>query len=373
MGKEETFLEIQPGKDDFFRLLADQFLTPMSGKQRMEKLIEVFLVAAKNYNDEAAKELLIKIEKAHRKLKLEREGDPGKFIDYLMEVYWQLPGMEVRADTVPSTCRYPIMLRTKFRILGEIASGWCPDWTTREITETSIKAFRFLIAVFNPVSRKNWPRQRPGESEFELKARDRIVSQEEREEIIVLIRRQDVRFNPDELEFWMAQPYLPYEFERILAMARVRKGGHDLWRKDIRNAQLLKSLCPDERTEAAIDLHQSYCQIIADLDRKVQKLLGQMKSDGYLGNEEIGSSEYVLGQEEIIYNNPFDIIIKIELKPEHPEALVCDNFGRAKRHIKSWLQNNPSDKVRLSMKGGKTSINLTEDFLGERHHLTKER
>jgi hypothetical protein len=189
--------------------------------------------------------------------------------------------------------------------------------------------------------------------------------------ILELIRKHDTRFKPEELVEWLEQPWIPHKFERILAIARTREGGPDLWQKDIRNTELLKSFSPDDRTEAAIDLYKRHCEIIAGLDEKVQGLFKRMRSDGLVKGEEIGGSEYVLGEEKVSYNNLFEIIIFIKMGPRYPEGLVRDNFGRAKRHIKKWLQENRSDKVILNMPGGETDLKLSEEFYGDRHYLTK--
>ena len=134
----------------------------------------------------------------------------------------------------------------------------------------------------------------------------------------------------------------------------------------MRNAQLLKPFSPDERTEAAINFLLCFGDVIADIDRKVQELLEQMKASGWGSSEEIGGSEYVLGQIKVDnYFTPFKIRIKIKVESEHPEVLVQDNFGRARRHTEKWLQENPSHQILLFMSGGETDIQLSETFSGK--------
>ncbi len=367
MKKEETFLKTQPGKDDFSHLLADRLLTQMSDKQRIGKLKEVFLFAAQNNNDPTARETLIQIERAYQEMSRKfNDLVMTDFTDYLMGIYWLMPDTEIRADTAQGTRSYSTMLQTKFWILGKIASEWRPDYMNTKITEESIRAFRFLIAAFKPLRKETWPNQRSGESEFEFKARDRWVSKEEKEKILEMLRGQDDRFKPEELEFWMAQPHLPYEFERILAIARTRKGDQELWRKDIQNAKLVAPFRPGERTEAAINFLLCFGDIIAGIDRKVQELLKQMKASGWVGSEKIGGSEYVLGDVEIDnYFTLFKISLKIKVESVHPEDLVRDNFGRARRHIEKCLIENAAHQIILNMSGGETEIQLSETFSGK--------
>lgn len=360
MKKEETFLRVRPDSADLFHLRADHYLTLASDKQKIKRLKDVFQIAVENNNDETAKALLVNIKEAYlRQKRTKQEKSPySECIDYLMEAYWQLPDMEQRHDVMSAN---PIMLQTKFWILERVASEWTTEIMPRKITEKSIAAFRFLIAAFSPLDKEFYPKQRSGESKFELKARGRRVSSKERDKILELIRKQDTGFTPEEIEFWMSQPYLPYQFVKTLAIARTRNGGIDrigrqscIWREDIRNAKLLKPFSPEERTEAAIDLHKRHCKAIVNLDKKVKELLKRMKADKeWDKREKIGASEYTLGDIRIAYESLFEIIIHIRVESEHPENLVSDNFGRARRHVKKWLEENPSMKVTLSMFGGK--------------------
>ncbi|NQV00513.1 MAG: hypothetical protein HQ537_00070 [Parcubacteria group bacterium] len=375
--EKETFLESRPQHDNFEYLLANQFLTEASDEGKIKKLKKVFGLAVEYRNDEAALKLLTLIDKAiYEKERRIAEGPGGdghlgraygrakrQLYDYLMEMYWQLPDMKPdRHDCRDIMC--PTMLQTKFWILEEVILNWQPE------EQGAVRTFQFLIAAYEPLS-KDW--QTPVENaEFKIKSKGRWVSQEERGEILKLIRRQNTRFKSGEIEKWIKQPWIPHEFEKILAIARTRNGGPKLWQDDIRNAELLKLFSPDERTEAAINLFQRECKIIAEIDQKVQKLINQMTSEDYSGREEIGGSEYVLGKRGIIYNTIFEIIIHIKLRPDCPEALVRDNFGRAKRHIKKWLKENHFRKVTLNMRIEGTDFKLNGEFYGDHHHLAKK-
>ena len=240
--REETFLKKYPyyQRDDFFFVATDVLLTGMADKPRVEKLKVIFVLAAEDHNDETALKCLEFLAKAYRAA----NKSDKQFHDYLMtEAYWQIPDMKtISHGHYPENDEYvPTMFETKSWILEQVIRDWDTGLLSRKITKSSISIFRFLIAAFNPLSKKHCPDQRQGESEFELKARGRQVFQKEKDKILKLIRKHDTGFQPEELEEWMNQPWIPYEFEKTLAIARTREGGPDLWRKDIRNAQNVQS------------------------------------------------------------------------------------------------------------------------------------
>ncbi len=373
-------------------LIAEEFLIEMTDKERIKKLKEFFWLMSKHSNDKAAAEFLTLLEKAYQiKEKNIAESPDGdghlgdardranrQFRDWLRDkVYWQLPDTKIAASA-----QFPfgdehgsIMLQTKYWILEQIVQDWVnPEGSfgTRAGMRTSSKiskdAFDFLIAAYEPLPEDRQTLAK--NAEFKTKSKGRWVSKDEKDKISDLIREYDTRFEPKELEEWMKQPWIPYEFEKTLAKARTRAGGHDLWRKDIGNAELVKPFDPDNRSEAAINFFKCCGDVIAELDHKVQKLLKQMTAGAgeWTTREKIGDSRYVLGEIKVDnYYSPLEFMLKINVEHEYSEALVCDNFERAKRHIEKWLQDNPSYKIRLSMKGGETDVNLPETLSGESH------
>lgn len=366
--RKETFLKkyVHYEHDDFFFLATDVLLTEITDKQLIEKLKAIFLLAAEDHNDKAALKSLELLAKAY-----DRTNRSEKQLhDYLMiEAYWQLPDMK-RISTghrFDDDKFQPSMLKTKSWILEQVIRDWHVDHLSKKITKGSIKIFQFLIAAYEPLP-EDW-KTLVKNAEFKMKSKGRRVSKDEKGEILGLIRKHDDRFRPKELEEWMKQPWIPNEFEKTLAIARTREGGPDLWRNDIRNAELVKPFSPDERTKAAIDLYKRYGDIIAGIDQKVQKLPEQMRTgtDSWSRREEIGASEYVLGKTELIYHDLFEIIINIVMEPEYSEALVQDNFTRAEVHIQQWLSQNCSQKVILNMSGGETGLKLNMELYGDRY------
>jgi hypothetical protein len=164
MERKETFLESRPQYDDFDCLIADQLLTDMSDKKRIEILKKAFGLAIENYNDKVALKFLNLIDKAiHEKERGIAEGPDGdghlgrasdragkQLCDYLMEIYWQLPDMKPDRHACRDIMR-PTMLQTKFWILEQIAQDWQVNFITREISDPSIRAFQFLIAAYDPL------------------------------------------------------------------------------------------------------------------------------------------------------------------------------------------------------------------------------
>ncbi len=373
--------------DEFKKLVANKtlgeiFLETENDREKIVQIKNLFWLACKSNEDKAMLYLLKLLEKTYDfKEQHIAEGPNGdhhlgnaarraerQFNDWLMDIYWQLPDKKIDKEWEHGGHREykkAIMLQTKFYILERIAKEWeTSQWTSIDsFSEKDVeRAFRFLIAAYEPLGEGC----RSVGEEFKEKSEGRWVSPEEQKQIISLITEQDTRFNPEELEKWMEQPSLPSEFERILAIARTRNGGRNLWRADIRNAELVRSFVPEERSEAAIELFKRNAETKAAVDRCIQKLIEEM-TDGHSWShrEEIGKSEYVLGNIDFKYNHLFEVIISIQVDSEYPEALFQDNFGRATRHIKAWLKGHTPFRIHLVMTGGQTNAQETDMSQGE--------
>lgn len=354
------------------KILREMILETEDDQEKIEKIKDLFWLAYHAHEDKTALYLLKLIEKAYDFKETNIAEGPGgdrhltnaarradrQFRDLLMAIYWLLPDKKVDKGEHERHRGHKkaIMLQTKFYILEQITKEWRPS------RENAERAFRFLIAAYKPLG-EGW---RSNGEEFQEKSEGRWVSPEEQKQIISLIKEQDARFNPEELEKWMKQPSLPSEFERILAIARTRNGGWNLWRADIRNAELVRPFVPEERSEAAIELFKRDAETKASVDRSVQKLIESMtEGHSWSGREEIGKSEYVLGKIEFKYNHLFEVIISIQVDSEYPEALFQDNFGRARRHINSWIKEHHPFKIHLIMTGGQTNAEETDTLQGE--------
>jgi len=228
-------------------LIADLFLTEADDEERIEKLKQLFRMMAEYENDETALELLKLIEKALRLKEKniarmpDSDGHLGnaayqavcQFRDWLMdEIWWKLPSE---------------IINTKLWILEEIINDWRPKRTSRlgQNESSSLKVFCFLITAYNPSRLDYSDVVKYG---FAEKSKGRQVSPEEKKGILALFQKRNKFFKSEELEEWIIHPGLPYDIERVLAIARTRNGGlegwttreNSIWRDDIKNAKLVK-------------------------------------------------------------------------------------------------------------------------------------
>lgn len=264
--KEKTFLEVSPKEQDFRLLIADDLLTKMPPEERLNVFKEMFMMAAKNHNDEAASELLSLIGKEYqrkeRKISDETYHHYGNadnradadFCEYLRSIYWELPDKKKVSERRQHSSPYeyipeygPALLQTKAKIIELWMKQWARyDYNTgqkcfKEVNKESLRAFRFLIAVYAPRG-KDWLKQ-PYESEDEIKARGRMVFKEEQDEIFKLFRETtDVYFTPEIAEKWLKMPNVPEEIRKIFRIAWIRNGGQELFDRCMKNAEIVKSL-----------------------------------------------------------------------------------------------------------------------------------
>ena len=373
--RKETFLKKHPyyEHDDFFVLATDIMLTGMADEQLIEKLKAIFLLAAEDHNDKAALKSLELLTKAYDQTK----GLSDKQLrDYLMtEAYWKIPDMKtISHGRYHEDDEYvPTMLETKSWILEQVIRDWHVDPLSRKITKGSIRAFQFLIAAYEPLPYEPLPedwKTLVKNAEFKTKSKGRLVSKDEKDGILGLIRKHDDRFMPKELEEWMKQPWIPNEFEKTLAIARTREGGPDLWRNDIRNAELVEPFSLDNLIPATLELSKRQIKIVADLDQKVQKFLERMRTNEWLAREKIGQSEYVFEDISIEYppNHHGLIMITIKLKSDSSEEL-CRDTGRLRRHINKCISESGikdsmmiHDLEFIVLKDGKTIDNNVYNY-----------
>lgn len=283
--KEKTYLEVSSKERDFRLLAADKLLTRMTDEKRTEILKEMFLEAAKNHNDEAANELLKLIDKEYdleeRKIADETDKHYGNadirananFYGYLKNVYWDLPDKiktgEERGCFYPY--HYPIhgstLLKTKVQIIKVCIGRWAGYSYGRryfeEVDEQSLEIFNFLVDAYS------------GRGKC-------YISKEEKEEILKLFREKtDYYFTPEIAEKWLKVPNVPEEIRKIFILARARNGGMKLAERDMKNAEILKPLDVEDRSEAALKLHKRLSAQIKKLDEKTKKLLGNLDREPY--------------------------------------------------------------------------------------------
>ena len=192
--------------------------------------------------------------------------------------------------------------------------------------------FRFFIGAFNPLSKEY--EQREGESDFEMSMRGKKVSDKERELIENHFRERIKRFEPSALEKMLLAPWVPFEFQQLLAIARARKGGPELAKKDIRNARLLSSFRPDDRSDHAKRHLRKTAEAIAQADKVLKETLSTLDIEisEYRFELEKGQDRINVIESVVVEHFSAELIkIKLVLDPRVPEQhthLFCDLIGQ---------------------------------------------
>ncbi|MBI3305020.1 hypothetical protein HYZ80_01690 [Candidatus Parcubacteria bacterium] len=404
-GNMKNLIEVDPEKANLHQFLAAHLLNAseeITPAQHSRVLTRALLAAAKAHNDGVAEELVMLLGRSYELTELglchdEPRGQARaafakadkQFRQHLRELYWQLPDARLVKDghwpdtKGSGTTRHGTLLETKLAMLGSIIQ----DWTSRP-TEESVVAFRFMIAAYRPGPAGNDLRK--GESFAEWKAHGRFVSETEQDRILRLIR-DHVGVPPittdTTIELWLEQPLMPDEIQRVLVMARARRGGPELAKRDIRNAEALAALDRLEQTNKrscrpeTLQWIKEQADSIALLDVWLTSLLKAMQpEDGNLASnvERIGESDYVLGEirlefrvskakqiATVEFGSSRWVELTVELPADCAEELGRDIFGRARHHIEKWRETHYDVSVELFVNGGAANLKLHNSFLLE--------
>jgi len=329
-------------------LLEEILFETKDDQKRISKIKILFSKAYQNHEDESSLYLLKFIEKAYelkeRNIAEAHKGNKHlgdvvyrairQFRDYLMKTYWQLPDMKSIVTGLHSIDDelHPTMLETKFWILKEIANDWRPKRNADSVIEkeASERAFKFLVEAYNGIQSNN------SKNKSRTNHQQRFVSVKERKKIIELIKKYDSNFGQKELEELIQDPSLPFNIEKTLAIARTRNDGPESWRRDIQNAEILKSFSPNKRTPTSIKLQKKLGRENATLDDEVKALIVKMQESGLAERHEIGASEYVVGAIEFEIIDLTTVIISVQSESGCSKELSDDVHGRARRHIQKW-------------------------------------
>ena len=314
------------------------------------------MLAVQSRNDESALLALKALEKVHHDGAMRGNFmiDGRTLSSWVKEVYWLLPDAKKvgHDDAFGAT-----LVKTKMFIISKVIFEWQPE----EFTESSINAFRFLIAAFNP-NPKEWGKIE-GESAYEIMARGRRVYKEEKEGILQMIREHlKWRRNPECLNEWIKQPAVPEDIQNIIIVARARNGSVKLAVRDIRYSEILEPLDPDRRSSVALELHKQICSEITALDAEVDQLVATMKKykEPYLD----GTSETVPGEISINYPDMSSVEIKIELDKNCEEKFGRDVFNRARRHVEKWHKRDHKILVSsLEVRGGIIGFSFLDEHI----------
>jgi len=346
--KKATFLGAS-SLSGFERIIADLFLSAATPSERVKKVEEAFLFAVKTFNEEAAIKLLELLEEPYNSMKETDwkewtwEKIRAAFSDRLRELYWELPDARQDGTRYSELERKDIpvyesaLVKTKLWIVKEVFRDW-----SREINFKSWKAFRFLVAAYEPDSKEH--PKRKDESEDETRARGRRVSKEEQEGILKIVRENiGDYFKPENLTSWLQQPCIPFAIQKVLILARARNGGMDLIKRELRNNELvemlLQPLKPETCSKAALILAKTLLAKtladIAELDQKVATLLPRISyvwttprtdggQDGH--STKIGAN----------YPDLKSVALRITLDESASGKMVREIFEEARDKIKKW-------------------------------------
>lgn len=233
-----------------FEIIADLGLTEKAPEQRVDFLEMRLFDAITQGNENIAVGFLDLLESAWQDLAKSRlDGKRPAEVHHhfkeladvnLRRLYWLLPQYhtEQEADSGGmmrniKSVRKPVFVKFKLAIIKRVILGW-----NHEPNEKSIRTFRFLIAAFKPQPREL--QRLPGESDDEMSARGRYVSDEEQEKILNLMRnhiRED--FTDKDLKQWLNQPNIPEEIWRKLANEWARKVPREEFMRNLNFAGIL--------------------------------------------------------------------------------------------------------------------------------------
>ncbi len=229
----------------------------------------------------------------------------SKNCDYFKDVYWQFPeNLGRRSINCSDLINYPTLIQTKL----EIIRLWMRQWQRyacdfQDKDEEAIEAFRFLISAYT------------GKLEDDIEV-SLYVSQDEKEGILKLFREYtDSSFTPEIAEKWLKQPNVPEEIRKIFRMAWIRNGGQELFDRCMKNAELLKPLDVENRSEAELEFCQKFFRELEKVGGRVQKLIKELKEGPCLKAEKF----------EAIFHKLDDITLHIHYKKED---LISDSVVR---------------------------------------------
>ena len=375
MRSNETELLASKNVHEVNKRLAQKALESGSPKRCLETYKTVFLEAATELKDEAACEMLDLIEawyicnaKAPAKIReFEREEKRRRVgiaetLKYFRGVYFDLPtfakGERASKNYPEEEDRYYsvyVLPKTRKHIVSKIASGWNPRVRSPE----GLEVFRFLIKAFRYREELPWKSPILSNEQAFKEGKEMILSVfAERCNDTYKWDRDDESIDP--FYYWMCQENVPDEFLEVLAKKRAREGKAALAFRDGRNAEVLAPFCLEKRSETAVSLLSRHIKDVAAMDEAREALHDLMqpwvtvekkyRMDGIgsleKGHRQVGNSEVVVGNIDFTFVSDSHIAVLVRLPAtlkDVTEDLMCDVFGRARRHIEAWQKSNPYD------------------------------
>lgn len=349
----------------------ERLIASLSPAEKISALKDAFFMAADRHNDNATLDLLGRLKEAfgQEEYRIENgEKHPHlgnasarareKFTDFLKEAFFKIPASEKIDERYSDSEKkwMPVFSRTlpktKEFIWKTVAKQWTPD-----LTLSSINAFNFLTAIYSPI-----PKYRGlyhDANEYERLAYGRTTYSEEAKGISDFIQFwTDSIWESELVEQWLARPRIPKKIEQSLILAWARNGGRALVNRYIKFAKQLRSLDLEQRSQAALDLHDRLSLNIKGLDEMVKELISAMHSGSSYKADRIGETEFVPGKIEMKYETLDKISLTVLLNPEgYTEDVGQDICGRVRRHVTAWQKRYPDPpKVNYFVGWGKESL-----------------
>jgi hypothetical protein len=282
-------------------------------EDRLKVLQTTFMKAAENKDDEMTYRLLYIIYQAYHEaeggIALETDRDFGKaslraytrHCDYLKGVYWQLP-------------RGPFLRKTKLEIIRlwmRQWQRWACDFTDKG--EEAIDAFHFLVSAYiGKTDGDQW--------EFS-------TSTAEKDDVLKFFRdHTDYRFIPEIAEKWLKMPDVPEEIKKIFIIARARNGGIPLIERDIKNAEMLKPLDIENRSEAALEFHKKFCSELAIIDDRIKQFIKELGAGLCSKAEKIEIDKIRLSNQKSEYEIVLSICYKKNDLPYSSASQIADDI-----------------------------------------------
>lgn len=200
---------------DFFVEGAAELLRSL-GDSSIETVRKIILkTATQNSKDDAVLQWL-KI--------IGETGPQPTFQDWITSLFWDLPHDSKGFASFP---------KSKEWILRKVIEDWKPE----RFPETSIRAFLFLLAVYEPTKDHLKACQAPEfiQKTYENSWDSQCWTYQTRRTILELIRDYTgPQFTPKAIEEWLTFPYIPIDIAEVILHAWVRNGGWDRYQAMVR-------------------------------------------------------------------------------------------------------------------------------------------
>lgn len=217
--QKKTLLQVIPSEKNPLLIGLDQLLSNLPFEECRRHIERVIETAVSTHDESTVLQWLRIYQTAVHNASsdyAQKYEHINSFRSFLKNLFWILP--EDIVNNVPYQDAYtePQFLFTKQFIVEQVIEGWNPD-----ICAASLDVFYFLVATYGSFVS---PAPLREETEWELKAKKRLVTEKTQKMVLAIIRdwlsKRD--FKTNSLEGWITQPRVLPEILKLLAHAWVR-------------------------------------------------------------------------------------------------------------------------------------------------------